>query len=327
MTRPRSQLIDYCEALYYHITSRCVRRAFLCGEDPQTQKSYEHRRQWIEDRLRLLSSLFTLEICTYCIMHNHIHIILKAIPDEADCWDDHQVIRRWLSIFKGPLIAHKYLSGESLSKAENDTLSTLLLLWRSRLTDISWFMKCLNEPIARQANKEDNCTGHFWEARFHSQALLDDQAILTAMAYVDLNPVRARIASTPESSKFTSIKERIHPAFDLNAAIKSYCEHGGFSDHLLSRNDPIHIRPLAQFTGGESLSNQDRGVHFDFKDYLELLDFTGQVIREDKTGFIDNTLPPILDRLSIDGKSWFENCQHFETLYYKRFRSKHLLTG
>ena len=61
-------------------------------------------------------------------------------------------------------------------------------------------MKVLNENIAKQANKEDKCTGHFWESRYKSQALLDEQAVLSCMTYVDLNPIRAAMAPTPEQS-------------------------------------------------------------------------------------------------------------------------------
>ncbi|MBS3805379.1 MAG: hypothetical protein KGY54_12580 [Oleiphilaceae bacterium] len=84
------------------------------------------------------------------------------------------------------------MAGETLSPAEQGTVDSLVETYRKRLTSLSWFMKCLNESIAREANKEDDCTGHFWESRFKSQALLTKEALLSCMAYVDLSPVRAR---------------------------------------------------------------------------------------------------------------------------------------
>ncbi len=200
MTKPRSQLISNNDTPYYHITSRCVRGAFLCGQDSLTQRNYDHRRQWIEDRIRLLSALFSIEIYAYAIMSNHLHLILKAIPDEVKNWTDREVIRRWLSLFRGPLVIHQHLNGEQTSNAENETISALIELWRSRLTDISWFMKCLREPIARQANREDQCKGHFWEAKSRSHTLLDEEALTTVMTDVELNPVRTAFAKTPADS-------------------------------------------------------------------------------------------------------------------------------
>jgi hypothetical protein len=74
---------------------------------------------------------------------------------------------------------------------------------RRRLLDLGWFMKSLKEPIARRANKEDNCVGTFWEGRFRSLASLDEASLLATCAYIDLNPVAARIAATPEKSPHT----------------------------------------------------------------------------------------------------------------------------
>ena len=78
----------------------------------------------------------------------------------------------------GSEISQKFVKGGSLEPYEKEALNTLIDTWRSRLYNIGWFMKLLNEGIARLANKEDDCTGHFWQSRFKSQALLDEQAVL-----------------------------------------------------------------------------------------------------------------------------------------------------
>jgi REP element-mobilizing transposase RayT len=153
------------------------------------------------------------------VMTNHLHLVVKLSPDEVDKWSDREVVDRWTSLCKGPLPVQRYASGMALAPAEQRIVSDFIDTYRLRLADLGWFMKCLNEPIARMANKEDGVTGHFWEARYRSQALLTEEALLSCMAYVDLNPIRATMAPTPEKSDHTSVKERITHSLNLADSI------------------------------------------------------------------------------------------------------------
>ena len=312
MTRPRKALISLSETPYYHITSRCVRRAFLCGDDHYSGKSYEHRRQWIVDRVRLLSSVFAIDVCAYAIMSNHYHLALKVCPEQLDGLSDDDILDRWCALFKGPLLVQNYRNGEALKPFERKTLSDIVEVFRKRLSSISWFMRCLNQPIARQANKEDGCTGKFWESRFESKALKSEEALLSAMVYVDLNPVRAGIADEPEISDYTSIKERLTNEFDLKAAIDEQTACGDILDFRLP------LKPLLSFESGTSARDQT-GIPFAFEDYLALVDWTGRILRSDKRGHIDSQLPPILDRLKITPEQWRINSTQFETIHRRRF--------
>jgi hypothetical protein len=164
--------------------------------------------------------------------------------------------------------------------------------YRRRLIDISWFMRLLNEGIARQANQEDNCTGRFWEGRFKSQALLDEAALAACMAYVDLNPVRAKMAETPEKSEYTSVKKRITQA--------------------KKGLQPVDLLPFV----GNPRKLMPKGLSFDLKDYLELIDLTGRCIREDKSGYIEQNQPEILIRLNINTENWLTLTKEFRTLFH-----------
>lgn len=132
-----------------------------------------------------------------------------------------------------------------------DTEIKIIAKWQRRLVDISWFMRSLNEFIARKENKEDNCKG-----RFKSQALLDEQALLTCMAYVDLNPIRARMFGSVESSECTSTFKRIH----------------GTSSHDEKVCSDIISKTLFGFLTGES-SDQGQGIPYALLDYLDLFDW------------------------------------------------------
>ncbi len=210
MTRAREQIISLQDTPYYHCMARCVRRAFLFGDDFVTRKNYDHRKQWVVNKIAELSEIFAIDICAYAVMSNHYHLVLKVNVEEGNELSDYDVLKRWTQLFNGNILAKKVLSGkEGLEPGEDFVLAELVKKWRGRLTDISWFMRCLNETIAKMANEEEGIRGRFWEGRFKSQALLDDVAVIACMAYVDLNPVRAAMANTPEESDFTSIQERI----------------------------------------------------------------------------------------------------------------------
>ena len=244
--------------------------------------------------------------------------MLKLCPEQADDWSMQDVFERWCSLFKGPLLVQHFLAGKSLTKGQFDTLKDFEALFRKRLCDLSWFMKCLNEPVARMANQEDECTGHFWEARYKSQALLSEAALVSCMAYVDLNPIRAKIADTPETSDHTSIKERLTLAFNVESAINTQLEQGYLFNHFHAP-----IKPLSHFEG--MTKNQiQTGILFDLNEYLQLVDITGRILHPHKRGFIDSTLPPILKRLGIiDQTTWLKHVSQFEAIYERCYSKRY----
>ena len=158
MTTARQHQIHLDSTPFYHCVSRCVRRAFLYGEDTVTGRNFDHRKQWLVDRLQFLSNLFAIDLCAYAVMSNHYHVVLHVDAERARQWDDVEIIRRWSTLFSGSLAA-KVAHGEVLVEDEDLALRKSIRQWRQRLTDISWFMRCLNEPLARQANGEDDCSG------------------------------------------------------------------------------------------------------------------------------------------------------------------------
>jgi REP element-mobilizing transposase RayT len=278
MTLPRSLLIDPRCTPYYHCVSRCVRRAFLCGRDSVTGFNFEHRRAWIEARLLKQAEIFALDLCAYAVMSNHYHVVLHINRLQQQGWSDADVVARWQRLHQLP---------EWFGSADGETVAATVAIWRDRLGSISWFMKCLNEPLARIANKEDGCKGRFWEGRFKSQALLDEAAVFKCMAYVDLNPIRASVAKTPEDSAHTSIQARIENRAEALAAMS---EDPGDTFRL----------PIGR------------------ADYLRLVDWTGRQLRPDKRGRIRVTQPSIIERLQqSDRRAWVDEIKHLTRHYFR----------
>ncbi|OBT08542.1 transposase [Vibrio sp. UCD-FRSSP16_10] len=292
MPRPRRTQISIEDTPYYHCCSRVVRRAYLCGNDSYSGKNYDHRRGWVETLLMKLEGVFAIDVAAFAVMSNHLHVVLCIDIETANKWTDREVLIQWHKLFKGDELTHRFVKGDLVQSHEVGQLKHRIAIYRGRLCDISWFMRCLNEPIARQANKEDNCSGRFWEGRFKSQALLDDAALLTCMAYVDLNPIRANMAKTPEQSDHTSIQLRIRAA--------------------LKGEQPLNLLP---FLGSEQV-NQPHGIGFSLKDYLMLVDETGRIIRNDKHGSISETSTKLLTRMNIPSDNWTKLVTEFGGLFH-----------
>ena len=295
MAIARSEVVTEGAEAVYHCISRCVRRAFLCGIDTYSGISYEHRKEWIRLRIQELAAGYGVEISAYAVMSNHLHVVLRTRPDWVESWSDREVAVRWLRLFSRSRVVEDKSTPPSDSEIKlltgNEERMAEL---RLRLSSVSWFMRSLNEYVARLANREDGCKGRFWEGRFKCQALLDEAAVLACMAYVDLNPIRAGFADRPEDSDHTSVKERIKE------------RHGALSH-------PSWLCPI-----GEESPEGRRGMLSMTRDeYLALIDWTGRQVRSDKPGSIPYHLAPLLERLEINQARWVGTVNSYGSLFHR----------
>jgi REP element-mobilizing transposase RayT len=249
--------------------SRCVRRAYLCGD------GFGHRRSWIQKRLEELVSLMAIDIYAWEILTNHMHILLGIRPDIVETWTDHEVVHRYLQIC--PCKWRRRLRGIPVDDPPTEAEIAIALLHpgrvkrlRSRMSSVSWFMAKLKEPIARRANREDECTGHFWEGRFRCFAVLDQEAILATATYVDLNAIRAGLVERPEDTKHGSIAQRAL---------------------LLRKQSPtcsIELQPIPGISESE---------------YLTHVDQWARAFTPGKQSMPNHVLP-VLERLGFTARSW-----------------------
>lgn len=293
MTLARLHTVDPHSSGAYHVVSRCVRQAWLFARDAETGRDLSHRKRWVEERIHLLAAHFAIAVYAYAIMDNHVHIVVQTDPDRPLSWSAETVLRRWLAVcprrFESDADLEQYIERQS----ENSSRVAEL---RARLGSLSWFMRLLNEPIARRANAEDSRKGRFWEGRFRCQALLDEAAVLSAMAYVDLNPVRAGIVTAPEAAKHVSIRWR--------------CRN---SRRCRKRADAL--RPVAG-CGPERLVTE--------REYLKLVDTTGRLAGKKKNDDIARTMLPIVRRFGLSESAWIAQVRGTESCYWRvigRFES------
>jgi REP element-mobilizing transposase RayT len=209
MTLPRAHIAPPGTAGNYHCVQRCVRRAFLCGVDEASKRSFEHRKAWVEARIHLVAECFAISVHAYAVMSNHLHLVVGIAPERTASWPDDEVAARWVRLFP-PREDSEDAFEHKRQRLLDDPVRLQLI--RQRLGSLSWLMRCLVEPIARRANREDGCKGRFWEGRYKCQALCDERALLAAMAYVDLNPIRAGVVRKLDTSMHTSAVVRIAAA-------------------------------------------------------------------------------------------------------------------
>ena len=308
---PRHSILPAGEDCVVHTIARCVRQAFLCGWDEATGKDYEHRRDWVKERIRILAEVFAIEVCAYAVMSNHCHMVLWARPALAESWTDEEVARRWLRVFNRTLAA----DDASIAKLAKDAARIATL--REHLGSVSWFMRCLNEHIARQANKEDDCTGRFWEGRFKSQLLADDGAVLACMAYVDLNPVRAKMAATLETSEFTSVLDRLTG----HTARRGLAELGEHDQPTPEQREMLGLaRQQAAADAWLCPMGTEAGQHtvldMGIDGYLSLVDWTGRQLAGDKPGVLSGESQELVVKLSLDAAAWVETVRGFGRMFY-----------
>jgi hypothetical protein len=336
--RPRKSVVQEDVVGLYHVWSRCVRRAWLCGVDPLTGQDLSHRKLWIYQRLAALAQIFAVDACVFAILSNHYHLLVRNRPDLASQWSDEEVVRRWWQLYPerrddtGAPAAITELEVRSLASD-----STRVAELRRRLSSISWFMKSMNEWLAVRANGEDGVSGHFFQERFGCRALLDALAVLACSVYIDLNEIRAQLAATPEESRNTSAHQRIlariarrerEAAGEVAPGVLD-CRADD-ADYWLS---PLDEQDCAAVLGPSQADSvlQSRAcdlgkvnkadvrkrwrhgfLPMKLDQYLELLEWTGRQIVKGKQGAIDGTLPPILQRLQLDPNTWLKLVDNFE---------------
>lgn len=338
MTKARVEQVSLDDTPWYHVVNRCVRRAFLCGVDSVSGNSYEHRREWIETRILQLANVFAIDVAAYAVMSNHYHVVVRVDQDRALAWSRDEVLERWSQLFSGNPVVKQYLALADDEKADDALLwkvDELVEIYRKRLFDLSWFMRVLNESIARMANKEDGVKGHFWEGRFKSQALLDEQAVLSVMAYVDLNPIRANMAEGLHDSEHTSIYKRlcdsgvlepkVQPKSNLTVrdvkngnttpTVMRFEQNNeltrpgdlieGFKKTAFKAEAHLDNLPQAALMRFDDSGQQSCAVPFALSDYIELVEYLGHSVHPNKKGFIAEKVPKIMPKLGLNGK-WLD---------------------
>jgi REP element-mobilizing transposase RayT len=296
-------VIDETEVGAYHVWTRTVRRAFLTGVDPQTGVDYSYRKELIERRLEALSSVFAIDCADFTVLDNHLHLILRNRPDIVAGWTDEEVARRWLRLQRSALELHDEPTPEQIAQfvADRERVAKA----RKSLSCISDFMGALKEAIAVVCNLVDRCTGNFWQGRFRARRLADVAELLVCSLYVNMNPIRAGLAQTPETAEHTSTYARMQ---DRRSGDPNLPSSGWLS--------PVHVDGDGYDGVGARRRASNKGfLDVSFVEFLQLLDALVRRERIERSGGTSQDLPPVLERLGVTASQW----EHAVTATSRRF--------
>ncbi|MCR9291378.1 MAG: hypothetical protein NXI32_01585 [bacterium] len=321
---PRQDVFSPDEIACVHVMNRTVRRCFLMGDDPISGKNFDHRKLWMDQKLELHAANFGIDLLGQAILSNHFHLVLRSRPDVVATWKDQEVAKRWLRLC--PQRKHADGSPKKPTRAEIKSITgdpEKLREIRSRLSDISWWMRLLCQYVAQRANRDTEETGKFWQDRFRAVRLLDASALLACVAYVDLNPIRAELAATLEESDFTSAQKRLEALLLQTVASKQATEPSPANanpspDRSLA---PVHndeqaaeIGPCASQSGTRC---SDKGfLNLTAAEYLQLLDWTARKVVAGKSGSTPVDAPPLLERVGLKTASWLALVSDFGRLFH-----------
>ena len=328
-SKPRSAVFDPDEVGVYHCWNRLVQRRHLFGFDRLTGKDYSYRKAWVRDRLKQLAGAMAIDVLDYAIMDNHLHVVLRNRPDIVSAWSDEEVVRHWWLVC--PLRRNPDGTVPEPKPCEIGLLLRKVDQYRVRISDISWLMRLMCQPIARRANQEDEVEGRFFAQRFGCRRLESLADVLSCSIYVDLNEIRAGVARTPETSEFTSAFDRIQARWQATQVDMGMPPQLSPVDAVDNWLAPVFLDERAKVHGGTDDShmvpegaggssayrccNPIRAPRVSNKgflpltcdQYLSLLDVLGRFVREGKRGRIPPKLRPILERLKLDPRSWLES--------------------
>ena len=318
----RGDKIDPREVQIVHAISRTTRACWLFGDDPCSGKNYDHRKVWIENLIEHFAAYFAIDVLAYSILSNHHHQMLRSRADIVQTWDDTEVARRWLMICpeRKDSEGHPLPPSEAeLNKIRNCPIRLEEI--RLRLSDVSWWMRLLNQRVAQRANCEDQAKGRFFEDRFKGIPVIDEESVLACAVYVDLNWIRACMAETLEQSDYTSCQRRIaalktdtHPT-ELNEGAKH--RRKLLADSFLAPVDLCESSgrsgPRPSVCGARC---SDKGfLPMSSQEYLELLDWSARQAASGKRGRTPTERPPILRRLGLSTTVWLQLVANFDDLF------------